>query len=524
MQTSTLTAAGFIRIIAMLLVLLPLGSCAAGPGTKLLDSEILDLPISEMQDRLNRGEISSLQLVDSYQARISAYDQKGPKLNAIITINPEARQRAKQLDEERARQGARGPLHGIPILIKDNYETADMQTGVGSKIFAGWLPPSDATIVARLREAGAIITAKTNTHEFAMGHATHGSLFGQTRNPYNPEHIPGGSSGGTGAAVAANYAPAGFGSDTCGSIRMPAAHNNLVGMRSTVGLSSRYGIVPLANTWDVGGPLTQNVSDLAIIFDVIAGYDAKDPMTARSAGRIPKTYTAYLNRDGLQNRRLGILTNLMVVEKGDEEAAQVIRTAAQDMENAGATVVDVNIDGLEELLKDDFGGYFSILADAATDINTYLASRPSAPVGSLTELLASELLTDQEIRRNLEGTVAFETGPTLQYLQMQAKRETLRQKVHVAMAEANVEALIYPTTRQPPARIGEEQKGTNCFLAGHTQFPAITVPAGFSANGLPLGLEILARKWREGLLIELAYAYEQVSRHRRQPGTTPALK
>lgn len=489
------------------------------------DVALLDLPISSIQDKLNSGELTSRQLVEKYKARIGAYDQKGPKLNAISVLNPKALERAEQLDKERKAQGPRGPLHGIPILIKDNYETADMQTAVGSNVFKGWIPPHDATIVKRLRDAGAIIMAKTNTHEFAMGHATHGSLFGQTRNPYALDRVPGGSSGGTGSAIAANFAPAGFGSDTCGSIRVPAAFNSLVGLRSTVGLSSRRGIVPLSHSWDTGGPLTHNVSDLAIIYDAIAGYDPADPQTAASRGHIPVTYTAYLKKDGLSKQRIGVLTDLLLVEAGDEEVASFIRAAADVMKKAGAEIVDVNIPGLLDLMADDFDGYFTIITDVARDIDAYLAAHSTAPVSSVQDIINSELLEDELIRANLKTALQFNNGPSLEYLSLQSKRQTIKQAVLVAMAEADVDSLIYPTVRRTPAKLSEkEQPGINCHLSGHTNFPAISVPAGFTKTGLPVSLEIMAREWQEPLLIQLAYAFEQATRHRRLPLTTPPLR
>ncbi|NKB35597.1 MAG: amidase [Gammaproteobacteria bacterium] len=488
------------------------------------DSEsILDASIKEIQNKLASGEITSEQLVEIYLERMAAYDKQGPALNAISALNPEALKRAMELDRERLKRGLRGPLHGIPLLVKDNYETSDMQTALGSSVFAAWIPPHDATIVKRLREAGAIILGKANMHEFAMGFATHGSLFGQTLNPYALDRIPGGSSGGTGAAIAANFATAGFGSDTCGSIRMPASFNGLVGLRSTVGLSSRHGIAPLAHSWDTGGPMTHNVSDLAIIYDAIAGYDENDPVTAASAGHIPKTYTAFLKTDGLRNQKLGILRNLWVVDPEDKEVAEIVSIAVEDMKKAGAEIVDVTIPGLMELMMDDIGGFYAILAELRSDFNNYLNNHPSAPVTSVTDIIKSDLLKDEELRSNFKTAGGVKPGSTHEYLSLQEKRERIRQVVLVAMAQAKVDALIYPTVRQKPVRIGEVQYGTNCHLSGNINFPAISVPAGFTKDGLPVGIEILARKWQEPLLIQLAYAYEQATQHRRLPPTTPAL-
>ena len=487
------------------------------------DVDILDLPIQEIQQALQSGKLSSSELVENYLARIAAYDQKGPALNSISSLNRGALVQAGQLDRERAKQGPRGPLHGIPILVKDNYQTIDMQTAAGSNVFKGWLPAHDSEIVKRLRKAGAIILGKTTMHEFAMGFATHGSLFGQTLNPYALDRIPGGSSGGTGAAIAANFATAGFGSDTCGSIRMPAAHNALVGLRSTVGLSSRHGIVPLAHSWDTGGPMTHNVSDLAIIYDAIAGYDAADPVTAASMDHIPASYTSYLKRDGLRGQRLGLLTDLLMVDEEDEEVASITRLAVADMRQAGAEVVEIQIPGLMQLMQDDIGGFYPILIELRTDMNNYLASHTDVPVGSVADIIDSELLKDEELRGFFQLASEAEAGETFEYLAIQAKRRRIQDAVLVAMANARVDALVYPTIRQKPAKIGEIQHGTNCHLSGNINFPAISVPSGFSKDGLPIGVEILARQWQEGFLIQLAYAYEQATQHRRLPDSTPAL-
>lgn len=507
----------FIHLATGFLLCLPMVLNAANPAN-LLDATIFDL-----QKKLDADELTSVQLVDFYLARIAAYDQEGPALNSITAVNPAAMETAMKLDRERATRGPRGPLHGIPLLLKDNYESVDTPTSVGSMVFKGWMAPHDAEIVRRLREAGAIILGKANMHELAMGLRTHGTLFGQTRNPYDPARMPGGSSGGTGAAIAAGFATAGFGSDTCGSIRVPASHNSLVGMRSTVGLSSRRGIVPLSHSWDVGGPMTRSVSDLAVIFDVIAGYDPQDPETAASYGHIPSSYTAFLKKGGLAGKRLGLLTNLMVVDPEDEEVAQIIRGAAEEMRNAGAEVEEVRIPNLQELMNDETGGFKITLADIRTDLNAFLAAHPTAPVQSIAEIMSSELFVDQELKDYLEYATSLEPGPTLEYLRLQAKRETIRQAVYVAMAKAEVDAFVYPTIRRKPALIGGEQEGSNCFLSGHTSFPSITVPAGFTRDGLPVGVEFLAREWQEPLLIQLAYAYEQSTRHRKQPVTTPPL-
>src|SRR6059058_5296957 len=262
--------------------------------------DVIEKTIPELQDAMARGEVTSRDLVAAYLARIAAYDHSGPALNAFITVNARALDAADALDRERAASGARGPLHGIPIAVKDNFETADMPTTGGSMALAGFMPGRDAFQVEKLRGAGAVIIGKTNLHELAAGITSISSLGGQTRNPYDLARNPGGSSGGTGAAVAASFAAGGMGSDTCGSIRIPSANNNLVGLRGTLGLSSRRGIIPLSHTQDIGGPLARTVADLAVMLDATVGADAADPVSQASAGHIPATYRGALDAGALK--------------------------------------------------------------------------------------------------------------------------------------------------------------------------------------------------------------------------------
>src|SRR5579864_6779859 len=289
--------------------------------------DVTEKTIPELSAAMDAGTVTSRALVHAYLDRIQAYDQRGPALNAMIAINHAALDQAGALDRERAAGRRHGPLLGIPVVIKDNYDTADLPTTAGSVALEGSIAERDAFQVRRLRDAGAVIVGKTNLHEFARGITTVSSLGGQTRNPYDPTRNPGGSSGGTGAAVAASFAAAGLGTDTCGSIRYPAAHNSLVGLRPTMGLSSRSGIVPLAHSQDVGGPLARTVTDVAIILDATAGPDPDDPVTAQSAGHIPPSYRASLDRDGLRGARLGVLLPLFGSEPEDLRAGSVVRAA-----------------------------------------------------------------------------------------------------------------------------------------------------------------------------------------------------
>jgi amidase len=514
------------RLLRTAVFVLPLScaSFAAAPVAQPLPQpfQLMEATIPQLQAALAAGTITSRQLVNSYLARIEAYDRRGPALNAISAVNAKAVDEAAALDAERRAGKTRGPLHGIPIIVKDNYETAGLQTADGSSALAGWLPTNDATLVAKLRGVGAVILAKSNMHEFAYGILTVGSLFGATRNPYALDRNPGGSSGGTGAAIAANFAAVGMGSDTCGSIRIPSFHNSLVGIRGTQGLASRNGIIPLSSTQDIGGPIGRTVTDVAITLDAIAGYDNADPQTAASVGNIPTSYTEFLQLNGLRGARIGVLTDLLGTDPEDAEVATVIRAAAGEMAAQGANLADITIPSLGALLNDRFAGNLVIRYDFKADFDAYLAARPGAPMGSLADVIASGKFHPQ-VRANIVASQQIESRDTKEYADHIFKRNILRQAILKAMADNGVDALAYPTIRRKANVIGEAQAGTNCQLASNSGLPAIVVPAGFTGDGLPVGVELLGRAWSEPLLIKLAYAYEQATRHRRPPATTPAL-
>ena len=484
--------------------------------------ELVEATIPQLQWALSAGIVTSHDLVAQHIARIEAYDQHGPALNAISVTNGNALAEADARDAERRTDVHRGPLNGIPIIVKDNYDTSDLQTAAGSKSLAGWIPPDDAFLVTKLREAGAIIIAKSNMHEFAYGITTLGSLFGQTRNPYALNRNPGGSSGGTGAAVAANFAAAGMGSDTCASIRIPASHNSLVGIRGTQGLASRTGIIPLSSTQDIGGPIARTVTDAAIMLDAIVGYDPADPQTAGSVGNIPKSYTDVLQLTGLRGARIGLLTALLGSDPADAEVASVVRGAVDEMKGQGAEVVEVTIPGLADLLTDRANGFLVLRQDFKFDLNSYLEAHPSAPVRTLEETLASRKF-HPAVETNLRNSQAVESRDTQEYFAHIVKRNILREAILKAMIDNGVEAFAYPTIRRKANVIGEMQMGSNCQLSANSGLPAIVVPGGFTPDGLPVGLELLGRAWSEPQLIKFAYAYEQGTRHRRPPSSTPAL-
>ncbi len=474
---------------------------------------LLEATIPEMQAALTAGHVTSRVLVEMYLARIAAYDQQGPVLNAVSALSPDALAQADALDAERQQRGPRGPLHGIPIIVKDNYETADMQTAAGSILLKGWIPPNDATLVARLRAAGAIILAKATMHEWAWSWETYGSLFGQTRNPYALDRVPGGSSGGTGAAVAAGFAAAGMGSDTCGSVRVPSAHNNLAGLRPTQGLLSRAGIIPLSHTQDTGGPMARTVTDLAVLLDVLAGFDPADPTTAAAGGHVTP-YAAALREDGLQGARIGLFTELVGSGPEEEPVTAVIRRAAAGLRAAGAEVVEISLPSLPDLTA---GSYSSVIRDEfKADLNAYLASRPTAPVRNLDEIISSG-----RYHPGIEGVLLLTQATdidTPEYTEKLARRTEVRSAALALLADHQLDALAYPSVQREAVAIGAgPQPGVNCRLSAHSGLPALTVPAGFTDGGLPVGLELLGPEWSEAALLRLAYAYERATQHRRPP-------
>lgn len=480
--------------------------------------EVHEQSIAELQAAQTAGRVTSRGLVDSYLARIQAYDQAGPRLNAIVMVNPRAREEAEALDRERLEKGPRGPLHGIPVLIKDNYDTRDMPTSGGALALAVLQPSADAFQVRKLRDAGAVILGKTTMHELASGITNISSLTGQTRNPYDLYRSPGGSSGGTGAAIGASLAAAGMGSDTCGSIRIPAANQNLVGLRGTHGLSSRSGVMPLSTTQDIAGPLARTVTDLAIMLDATVGEDPADPITKDSNGHIPKSYREALVAGGLKGARIGVLRSLWGTAPEDEEVAGVLRRALDAMKSQGAEVVDVAVPGLDDLLRDS-----SVIADEFKfDLMAYLATQPNAPVKSLGDVidrgLHHEALDAQFRLRN-----APEKRETEHYRQAMVKRRATRAAVLATLEEQRIDVLAYPTMRRKPASIGDAQIGSNCQLSATTGLPAITIPAGFTTDGLPIGLELLGAAWTEPALVKYAYSWEQTAKPRRAPFSTPPL-
>ena len=493
---------------------------------------LLEATVDDVQAALATGQITCRELVQQYLDRIEAYDQTGPALNAVQYVNPRALQRAESLDTAFAASGPTGPLHCIPVLLKDQVETRIMPTTYGSALFDGFVSGRDATIVARMRDAGAIVLAKTNMGEFASRYV--GSAFGIIRNAYDPQRNPSGSSGGTGAGIAANFGVLGIGEDTGGSIRGPAAVHSLVGLRPTLPLVSRYGMMPANPSSDTLGPMTRTVKDAALLLDVIAGYDHHDPVTAYTAGRMPDSYVDGLDVEGLRGARIGVVRESMDPKTDPDSADQrqvraVVNRAIADLRALGAVVVDPVVVPDLELAQQT---YVRNNYETEEATNAYLSEHDRAPVKSLREILLSGVVTPWRAK-GLMSVVGKSTDDHA-YLAVLQARERLRRSVLTTMADNNLDALVYATFDHQPTLIAPDvltnpdtsdgyARGNNRFLSPVVGFPALTVPAGFTADRLPVGLEFLGRPFSEAELFGLAYAYEQATHRREPPSTTPAL-
>ncbi|MCG2815816.1 MAG: amidase [Candidatus Aminicenantes bacterium] len=503
----------FICLAAILLMLMGCARKTAGTG----EWPVAEVTIAEIHAAFRSGDLTCRQLVQTYLDRIKKYDQP-TRLNAIVVVNPDALRRADELDREFQETGALRPLHGIPVIVKDNYETKDMQTTAGSEAFKGFVPPDDAYQVRVLREAGAVILAKSNMGEWVFSpYYTLSSIAGTTRNPYDLNRVPAGSSGGTAAAVAANFGAVGLGTDTGNSIRGPSSHCCLVGIRSTMGLTSRDGIIPLYLRNDVGGPMTRTVEDAAWILDVIAGYDPNDPITARSEGNIPESYTQFLDKDGLRGVRVGVFRLFNERPSADPQILELFEQAIREMEASGAIFVDPFT--IPEFGRLTAGLWCDMFRH---DLNNYLASLgDKAPFRSLTEIFNKGLfgtINKNRIYAALEVPVTKE--PACLDVYREPRNIAFREAVQKAMADQGVDLIVYPTWSNPPRKLGDLKSpaGDNSqLIPPHTGFPGISVPMGFVNKNLPAGLQIVAGLFDEPTLIRAAYAYEQATRHRRPP-------
>lgn len=480
--------------------------------------DVSELTIAQIHQAYLDGDYTSEDLVSAYIHRIEAYDSS---LNAITIINPEALTIAGKLDEEFKKTGKLRPLHGIPMLVKDNINTIGLPTTAGALALKDFIPEEDAFIIQKLVDAGAIIIAKTNMAEWAFSAKhTESSTHGTSHNPYNTDFVPAGSSGGTGAGMAANFATIGLGTDTGNSIRGPSSHNALVGFRTTLGLISREGIVPLYLRNDVVGPMCRTVEDATRVLNVIAGYDEKDPITEYSEGNIPDNYLDYLDANSLQGARIGVLRALSENDP-DPEVHAIFEHALTELEELGAILVDpVVVPDFDELRQDQW------CAEFRTDLEDFLATYvKSDSVKTLEDIY--EIGTKSEYAK---GGLEYQMSHSGRALSPEikcespytdARRIAFRKAIEDKMDELDLEALVYPTWSNKPAHIdkfNEEYKGdNNQIIAPHTGQPAFTIPMGYTSENLPTGLQFLGRMFDEKTLIGLAYSYEQGTHHRKPP-------
>ena len=485
--------------------------------------------IAEIHAALKTGQLTCRGLVEQYLRRIDAYDKNGPAINALVVVNPRALAVADSLDQRFSRQGLVGPLHCIPMIVKDNYETTDLPVTAGSLSLKGFISKKDAFMVRRIKEAGAIVLAKSNMAEFAFSpYETVSSILpGYSKNPYALDRVTAGSSGGTAGAVAANFGTVGLGTDTGNSIRGPSGHQALVGIRSTMGLTSRGGVVPLVLSADIAGPMARTVADAVAVFQVVVGDDPADPVTSTARSHPREDYQAALVADGLKGARIGVLTQAYLTPTADAEVVRLFETSQGELRRAGAEVVpNVMIDSLEAWSKEADGDCFPV----KRDLNSWLASHGDrVPVKTLADIIKSGKF-HPSIEHLLVSAQAAPDNDIDRTPGCQAN-EQFRAKLRIAvlsvMDRLRLDALIYPTWSNPPRKIGDlntPHGDNNQLFSPSTGFPAITVPMGFTRGGvLPAGLQFLGRPWKESVLIRLGYSYEQATHHRRPPTSVPPL-
>jgi amidase len=508
-----------LRTTLVLLALLSIDAFAQQTPGASGSFHLEETTLAETQAALRSGRVSCHLLVQQYLERIRTYDQS-THLNTVIMLNPAALADADRLDREFKHTGHMAPLHCAVLAIKDNYDTRGLQTTGGSLALKGFAPATDAFMVARLRAAGAILLFKSNMAEWAFSPVvTESSIGGVTRNPYDLARVPAGSSGGTAASVAANFALAGFGTDTGDSIRGPASHNSLVGIRPTIGLTSRDGIVPLNLMADVGGPLTRTVADTARLLTAVAGYDPADPITKTSEGHI-HDYTRDLRRDGLRGARIGVLRRYIDAPTTDPEIRTLTEKAIADLQAQGAIIVDpFDIPHYDELTRDIGCGNFQ------QDVNQWFAQHaPEAPFHSIQAVYDAGLYLPY-IQKRLENSLKPSTA-ACQDTWHDEKKSAFRKSLVDAMDAQQLDVILYPTWSNPPRLIGDLKTpggDNNQIIAPMTGFPAITVPMGYTHGNLPAGLQLLGRAFTEGDLIRFAYAYEQATHHRHPPAAFPEV-
>lgn len=476
------------------------------------------------------GEVTSQELVERYLKRIDAYDRDGPELNSIVTVNDNAIERAAELDEILDTDGLVGPLHGIPVLVKDQAETAGVTTTFGSETCADYVPDTDATIVSKLKDAGGIVLAKTNLPDWAAAYFGYSSANGQTKNPYDLDRDPGGSSAGTGTGVAANLGTIGVGEDTGGSIRVPSANCNLFGIRVTTGLISRTGLSPIVPRQDTAGPMARTVTDMASLLDVLVGYDPADSWAGATAQTSINSYTDYLNEDGLNGVRIGILREAFGSTDNPRAAPvnESVETALDTMAAAGAELIDlVAIPDLQEQIEETtVYAYYATLY-----LNEFLAERETIPYDSIREIYEAGAYHEELELIDAIADLTAEPEEVLDFWRSSLKQESFRRDVLDTFAADDLDAIVFPDVQVVPPTMADLSDRyttanfpTNTPIGAQTQCPAISVPGQLTAEGLPVGVELLGKSYHEHQLIEMAYAYEQVTNTRQPPETAPPLK
>jgi amidase len=490
---------------------------------------IVEATIDDIHAGYQSGQLTCRQVVQMYLDHIEAFDKKGPNINAIITVNADALKEADRLDAAYKSSGRVGPLHGIPVIVKDQADVKGMPTTLGSLLFKDYFPDRDSFVAENLRKAGAVILGKATLGELGGGD-THGSLFGSTRNPYDTERTVGGSSGGSAAAVAANFSTVAIGQEGLASIRRPATWNCIAGMRPSAGLVSRggvYGCWP--ELFGSLGPMARTVKDLSTLLDVMVGYDPEDPITARGVGHVPETFTKFLNKDGLKGARIGVMRQSIGLNAEPEsedfrKITEVFDRAIGELKAAGAEIVDpVAIPKIIELLAKRSGGP----GDTDQSFKNYYGRSAKAPFKTPQEVIAAPAFA-KVVKRSQDR---FKRTPdaTKHYESLRAQDELMTHFLKV-MADNKLDAIVHKTVEHQPTLIKDgiappfvDQKGAphlNTFLV---YVPTITVPAGFTRDNLPAGLCFIGRPYDDGNLIKFAYAYEQATRHRKPPASTTGL-
>lgn len=504
-----------LLLLAAILIMLAAAGCKS---SEQLDQKVLtELTISDIHNGYSEGHFNSHDLVAAYLARIEQYNAE---INALTVINPDALRRARELDREFRKTGVLRPLHGIPLIVKDNINTKGLPTTAGSLALSDYIPDEDAFIIKKLLDAGAIIIAKSNMAEWAFSPMhTESSTAGMTRNPYNTEYVPAGSSGGTAAAIASNLAVIGLGTDTGNSIRGPSSHCSLVGFRTTLGLISRSAIVPLYLRNDVVGPMCRTVEDATRVMEVMAGYDMDDQLTRYSKGKIPDNYTQFLEADGLKGARIGVL-RVLSENSPDAEIKELFEQALGDMESMGAVLVDpVEIPDFSTLRQDQWCAVFR--EDVETFLSKYVKRDTMKTIEDIIRVGASTDYVKDRLQMFASSSPAHDDDNACLDAYTDPRRIAFRKAIEMVMDSLELDAIVYPSWNNRPARIeyyDSEYLGDNSqVIAPHTGQPAFTVPMGFTEGNLPAGIQFLGRMYDEPTLVRLTYSYEQGTKHRKAP-------